>query len=213
MVAEGTRKDGRDEKRWGWMRLDGSAIWRLGPSPRLLAGQGFMREWAASGSNGSQTAAIAGVFEDFWAGDEGGSRRERGAQRGGATTKRFYKRERSKRRLGKALPKMRSSWKLHLGGRGEGNHSSFFLSELGACVRENPFCDDKGIRCGAASAATAASRRMAPGDWQIRPHAQELITFPRGGKTDWGKKCRFLKIYFGHRLTQIDTDWKKGGRR
>jgi hypothetical protein len=42
--------------------------------------------------------------------------------------------------------------------------------------------------CGAASAATAASRRMTPGDGQIRAHAQELITFPRGGKTDWGKK-------------------------
>jgi hypothetical protein len=29
---------------------------------------------------------------------------------------------------------------------------------------------------------------MTPGDGQIRAHAQELITFPRGGKTDWGKK-------------------------
>jgi hypothetical protein len=29
----------------------------------------------------------------------------------------------------------------------------------------------------------------------IRAHAQELITFPRGRKTDWGKKRGFLKIY------------------
>jgi hypothetical protein len=32
----------------------------------------------------------------------------------------------------------------------------------------------------------------------IRAHAQELITFPRGGKTDWGKKRIFVKIYFNH---------------
>jgi hypothetical protein len=33
-------------------------------------------------------------------------------------------------------------------------------------------------------------------DGQIRAHAQELIIFPRGRKTDWGKKCSFCKIDF-----------------
>jgi len=64
--------------------------------------------------------------------------------------------------------------------------------------------------CGAASAASAAARRRAPSNGPTFtkvtagkhscPHAQELITFPRGEKTDWGKKRRFLKIYFGHRI-------------
>ena len=41
---------------------------------------------------------------------------------------------------------------------------------------------------------------------QIRAHAHELITFSPRQKTDWGKKCTFLKIYPGHRITPIDTD-------
>jgi hypothetical protein len=34
-------------------------------------------------------------------------------------------------------------------------------------------------------------------------HAQELITFPRGGKTDWGKKRVFFEDLF---QPQIDAD-------
>jgi hypothetical protein len=86
----------------------------------------------------------------------------------------------------------------------------FFLGELGVSVRENPFCDGKGVRCGAESAAAAAARRTAPGDGpafakamadkppgkHICAHAQELITFSRGGKTDWGKKRRIFEVFF-----------------
>jgi len=127
--------------------------------------------------------------------------------------KRFYGRKRSKRRLGKTLPKMQSSWKLHCG---EGNHLSFSRCEVGAPVRENPFCDDNGACRGATSAAAVAARRTAPGDGPAFtkasafakamadkpagkhscPHAPELITFPRGGKTDWGKKRRIFEVFF-----------------
>jgi hypothetical protein len=51
-----------------------------------------------------------------------------------------------------------------------------------------------------------AARRRAPGDGPAFakatagkhscPHAQELITFPRGRKTDWGKKRRIFEGYF-----------------
>jgi hypothetical protein len=67
--------------------------------------------------------------------------------------------------------------------------------------------------CGAASATAAAARRTAPGDGPAFtkvtagkhscPHAPELITFLRGGKTDWGKKCRILEDFFE---PQMDTD-------
>ena len=47
VLVEGTRKDERDEKRAGWLRLDGSAAWRLAPPPRRwrdkLAGEEFLR--------------------------------------------------------------------------------------------------------------------------------------------------------------------------
>jgi hypothetical protein len=38
------------------------------------------------------------------------------------------------------------------------------------------------------------------------PHGWELITFPRGGKTDWGKKRRILEDLF---WPQIDGDWHR----
>ena len=75
---------------------------------------------------------------------------------------------------------------------------------------------DKGSRYGAASAAAATARRPASGDGptyakasafakamadkpvgrHIRAHAQELITFPRGEKTDWGKKRGIFEDLF-----------------
>jgi hypothetical protein len=88
---------------------------------------------------------------------------------------------------------MQSSWKLH---RGEGNHLSFSRCEVGAPARENPFCDDNGACRGATSAAAVADRRTAPGYGHSCPHAQELITFPRGGKTDWGKNCGIFEDFF-----------------
>ena len=82
--------------------------------------------------------------------------------------------------------------------------------------RGEDFDDMEGGR-GAASAAAVAARRRAPDDGPALakatagkhacPHAQELITFSRGGKTDWGKKCRFLKIYFNHGSTGWTRIW------
>jgi len=82
--------------------------------------------------------------------------------------------------------------------------------------RGEDFDDMEGGR-GAASAAAVAARRRAPDDGpafakatagkHACPHAQELITFSRGGKTDWGKKCRFLKIYFNHGSTGWTRIW------
>jgi hypothetical protein len=62
----------------------------------------------------------------------------------------------------------------------------------------------------------AAARQTAPGDGptyakasafvkamadkpvgrHIRAHAQEFIKFPRGRKTDWGKKCGIFEDFF-----------------
>jgi len=87
--------------------------------------------------------------------------------------------------------------------------------------------NDKGSRWSAASAATVAVRRRTPGDGpaftkasavaykamadkpagkRIRAHAQELITFPRGRKTDWGKKRTFFEDLF---RPQINTDVRR----
>ena len=66
--------------------------------------------------------------------------------------------------------------------------------------------DDKGSRRGAARAAAVAARKTLPSDGQIRAHAPELITFLRGRKTDWGKKCRILEDFFCHGWTKVDTD-------
>jgi len=43
-------------------------------------------------------------------------------------------------------------------------------------------------------------------DGQIRAHAQELIIFSRGGKTDWGKKRGIFEVLFQPRINWIDTD-------
>jgi len=92
------------------------------------------------------------------------------------------------------------------------------LLRVEVCGRRRGECRDEGTRRGAAGAAAVTARRRAPGDGptyakasafakamadkpvgrHIRAHAQELITFPRGGKTDWGKKRIFVKIYFNH---------------
>jgi hypothetical protein len=40
----------------------------------------------------------------------------------------------------------------------------------------------------------------------IRAHAQELIIFSRGGKTDWGKKRGIFEVLFQPRIDWIDTD-------
>jgi hypothetical protein len=53
----------------------------------------------------------------------------------------------------------------------------------------------------------AAARRTAPGDAQMRAHAQELITFSPRQKTDWGKKRIFLKICFNHGSTGLTRIW------
>jgi len=86
---------------------------------------------------------------------------------------------------------------------------------------------DKGSRYGAASAAAATARRPASGDGptyakatvgrHIRAHAQELITFPRGEKTDWGKKRRIFEDLFwatdGVRLAPINQRGVRDGWR
>jgi hypothetical protein len=51
-----------------------------------------------------------------------------------------------------------------------------------------------------ADSPESAAWRIVPGDERIRAHAQELITFPRGEKSDWGKNPLFLKIYFSDRF-------------
>jgi len=72
-------------------------------------------------------------------------------------------------------------------------------------------CGDNGSRCSPARAAAVAAWRTAPGDGHNCPHAQELITFSRGGKTDWGKKCRIFEDLFQPRINWIDTDMGKAG--
>ena len=57
-------------------------------------------------------------------------------------------------------------------------------------------------------ASAVAYKAMAdkPAGKHSCPHGWELITFPRGGKTDWGKKRRILEDLF---WPQIDGDWHR----
>jgi hypothetical protein len=90
-----------------------------------------------------------------------------------------------------------------------GNCNCFgVLGTLLLCVKgggrlSRTWSEGSGTRHGAANAAAVATWRTAPGDGQIRAHAQELITFPRGRKTDWGKKCRIFEDFFE---PQMDSD-------
>jgi hypothetical protein len=189
------------------------------PSDCVASGFGAMgwvlcAGWQSLG-NRVEKMGIEGIVERLWSWRRKGRERTKGTKKASKTETKppspHFAQNAERRRQTSSLSSLRPR---RIRARESIENLSFVIcfAALGLCCFA--FKSASGSGGGGARIATtmgsAAARRRAPGDGPAFakaragkhscPHAQELITYPRGGKTDWGKKCRFLKIYFNHGL-------------